>query len=239
VDTGDAGWAAAMDWAIGSLEDLLKARGKLSLAESSYSMLHLVDGLSYAYIKDRVLHLDLKPANVLYHLKVDALNDKSAASEDSACKFRFMISDWGIASIKQHSLAKIAGMPPSADREQYTFNNFGTANYMAPERFQKGRSSSVASDVFSLGMIYLKMLTGSLPFHTSESAARALTSGSYFTEAALLLRSANVPKSVGRLVLSMVARTPSDRPRDYRSLRQEIISANNRATGWFSKIANW
>ena len=239
VDTGDAGWAAAMDWAIGSLEDMLKDRGKLSLTEGTYIMLHLIDGLSYAYTKDRVLHLDLKPANVLYHLNIDGLNDDSAGLENSAFKFRFMISDWGIASIKQPSLAKIAGLPPSAAREQYTLNNLGTENYMAPERFIKGFPSSVASDVFSLGMIYLKMLTGSLPFNTAESAYHALASGSYLTESAFLLHSENVPKSVQRLILSMIATSPSDRPDDYRSLRDQIINANNSSTGWFAKIFNW
>jgi serine/threonine-protein kinase len=45
-----------------------------------------------------------------------------------------------------------------------TFNNMGTLFYMAPERFRRGFRSSVASDMFSLGMIMLEMLVGKLPF---------------------------------------------------------------------------
>jgi len=145
VDGGDAGWLAAMDWCPGSLRDLLKEARRFSYADSAHVMCHLIDGLAYAYEKDRVLHLDLKPENVLYHLNVRSLTDADAIS--SLEQYRFMVSDWGIASVKQTKLNAIAGQSLTDEATQRTFNNIGTVLYMAPERFSAGFRSSVASDV--------------------------------------------------------------------------------------------
>lgn len=238
VDGGDAGWVAAMDWCIGSLRDLQKEKGKLSLKDSTNIVGAILDGLAYAYNQDKVLHLDLKPENVLYHLDFGRLMNATQNSDekDSLSQYRFMVSDWGIASIKQPALNRIAGMPPSSEAVKKIFNNMGTLLYMAPERFKEGFSSSVASDVFSLGMIYLELLVGTLPFRTDMHPVQSLVSGQYLKDAQSLMQRHAVTKPIMRLILRMIAFSPRDRFSDYVSLKKELIKSWRSSNGLFSKL---
>jgi serine/threonine protein kinase len=238
VDGGDAGWVAAMDWCIGSLRDLQKERGKLSLKDSTNIIGGILDGLAYAYEQDQVLHLDLKPENILYHLDFGRLTkDRNPDTQDLSL-YRFMVSDWGIASIKQPQLNSIAGMPPSSAAAQRTFNNMGTLLYMAPERFKEGFSSSVASDIFSLGMIYLELMAGTLPFRQGMHPVQALISGQYLKDAQALMKSHQVPSPVAKVILDMIAYAPNQRPPDYPALRSKIIRAWRKSNGFFFKLLN-
>ena len=240
VDGGDAGWVAAMDWCIGSLRDLQKEKGKLSLKDSTNIVGAILDGLAYAYNQDKVLHLDLKPENVLYHLDFGWLMNATPNpnENDSLSQYRFMVSDWGIASIKQPSLNRIAGMPPSSEAVKKTFNNMGTLLYMAPERFKEGFPSSVASDVFSLGMIYLELLVGTLPFRPDMHPLQSLVSGQYLKDAQSLMQRDAVAKPIMRLILRMIAYPPLDRFLDYASLKKELIKAWRSSNSLFSKLFN-
>lgn len=238
VDGGDAGWVAAMDWCIGSLRDLQKERGKLSLKDSTNIVGAILDGLAYAYHQDKVIHLDLKPENVLYHLDFKRLMNlpENSGEKDSLSQYRFMVSDWGIASIKQPALNRIAGMPPSSETARKTFNNMGTLLYMAPERFIEGFSSSVASDIFSLGMIYLELLVGTLPFRPDMHPVQSLVSGQYLKDAQALMQRDAVTKPVMCLILRMIAYSPSDRFSDYSSLKKHLLNAWRSSSGLFSKL---
>jgi serine/threonine-protein kinase len=238
LDGGDAGWVAAMDWCIGSLRDLQNERGKFNLKDSTNIVGAILDGLAYAYDQDKVLHLDLKPENILYHLDFGRLvNGTSNLNEkDSLSTYRFMVSDWGIASIKHPALDRIAGMPPSSEAVQKTFNNMGTLHYMAPERFTKGVSSSVASDVFSLGMIYLELLTGSSPFRPEMHPVYSLLSGQYLNDAQLLMQQNSVPKPIVSLILEMIDRSPTNRFSDYPRLKKSLIKAWKASSGLFATL---
>jgi serine/threonine protein kinase len=237
VDGGDAGWLAAMDWCIRSLRDVLNERGRLSLKASTDIMGQLIDGLAYAYNKDRVLHLDLKPENVLYHLDFGYVRERNA-EDNSLAMYRYMLSDWGIASVKQSRLNAIMGNPVTSQAAQHTFNNCGTLFYMAPERFIKGLSSSIGSDMFSLGMIYLEMLTGRLPFRADTHPVEILRSGKYLSEAANLLDSAVAPNPVSSLIKSLIAYSPLERPRDYSTLKSALMRSFRKTTGFLSRIFN-
>ena len=238
VDGGDAGWIAAMDWCPGSLRDLLDERGKFALKDATNILGNLIDGLTHAYEQDQVLHLDLKPENVLYHLNFGRLLSGCEDPEDSLIKYRFMVSDWGIASIKQSKLNAIAGMPPTAADAQKTFNNMGTLLYMAPERFKEGYSSSIPSDIFSLGMIFLEMLVGHRPFRPGYHPVHLLVTGQYLQDSALLLRREKVPKPIAELIYSMIAFSPSERPQNYTILRKRLVKGWRKSNGMLSKLFN-
>ncbi len=236
VDGGDAGWVAAMDWCIGSLRDILNERRTLPLKESTDILGDLLSGLAYAYEKDQVLHLDLKPENALYNIDAGRLKHGSNESKDPLHTSRFMVADWGIASIKQPRLKAIAGLPLTSTAAQRTFNNMGTLLYMAPERFKEGFSSSIASDVFSLGMIYVEMLTGRRPFRAGIHPVQSLLSSQYLIDVRELLGSSRIPAPVASLILSMIAFSPFDRPQEYAALRASLIRAYKRSAGLLSRI---
>lgn len=118
LDGGRDGWIAAMDWCIGSLRDILNERKHLPLKEATDILGDVLHGVSYAYDQDQVLHLDLKPENILYNFDIGRA---SQCSRDILHTSRFMVSDWGIASIKQPRLNAVAVLPPSSQAAMRTF----------------------------------------------------------------------------------------------------------------------
>jgi serine/threonine protein kinase/lipoprotein NlpI len=119
----------------------------LNLEQSAlWIVRQLAEGLQHAHAKG-ILHRDLKPANVLL-------------TEDG----QPMILDFNLAAEAEDSLAtdEIAG---------------GTLPYMSPEQIasiDSFRSVSVASDVYSLGVILFELLTGRLPFSRNEGDRKAM-----------------------------------------------------------------
>jgi eukaryotic-like serine/threonine-protein kinase len=233
LDAGHDGWVAAMEWHPGSLRDHILSTGRTSLPDALHVIHDVLNGLAYAYEKDGVLHLDLKPENILYNYDVDRMMRRG---EESFYARIFMVADWGIASIKQPQLNAIAGKPPSDEACVKTFNNMGTILYMAPERFVTGYSSSVASDVFSLGMIFLELVTGRLPFPKNCHPVETLLSFSYLRFASELLDFSEVPTPTRKLILSMIAPKSSERPSSYDDLRKASLSVFRRTQGFFSKF---
>ncbi len=229
LDSGPDGWVAAMDECLGSLREHLTKTKKLSLKEATDIFGNMLDGLAYAYNRDQVLHLDLKPENVLYHLHPGKILLPKVVSDSE--HWYFKISDWGLASIKQEQLNKVIGLPRNSQFRMDTFNNVGTILYMAPERFVTGNRSSIASDIFSLGLIYLEMLAGRLPYSFQIDPMDELLSGSYFTNAQQLLRQEAVPESIQRIILDCISRNPDERPTSYEELRARTIVAYRTTSG--------
>ncbi len=93
-----------------------------------------------------IMHRDLKPANIIITL-------------DNTVK----LMDFGIAQIsKNQELTKQASV-------------IGTIQYLAPEIF-RGEKASPTSEIFSLGVLLYKMVTGVVPFKGSnpEETARKI-----------------------------------------------------------------
>jgi serine/threonine protein kinase/tetratricopeptide (TPR) repeat protein len=117
-----------------------------------------------------ILHRDLKPANVLLQRFTaenaesaeknqagrigDSSPSSSALSAFSAVNLLPKITDFGLAKLLDGS----AGPTPS-DRA------VGTPSYMSPEQaLGSARAIGVAADVYSLGAILYRLLTGRAPF---------------------------------------------------------------------------
>lgn len=88
-----------------------------------------------------VVHRDIKPANLMYEPESDSLK----------------ITDFGIARITDSSKTK-TGMV------------LGTPSYMSPEQLA-GKKVDGRSDLFSLGVMFYQLLTGSLPFKADSMAS--------------------------------------------------------------------
>jgi serine/threonine-protein kinase len=93
--------------------------------------------------REGVVHRDVKPANLL-------LDGQG----------RVHVADFGIASA--------AGL----DSLTQTGTVLGTASYLSPEQ-AKGEQTSVASDLYSLGVVAFELLTGRRPFEGSSAAVEA------------------------------------------------------------------
>ncbi len=126
----------------GTLQDILKRRGgPLSQEEARRYLKQICAALGYAHTR-QVVHLDLKPLNLLIH------------HEDG----RLLLSDFGLAHLLEQG-AVTGG----------TSLSFGTPSYMAPEHFDA--QPERRSDLYALGVILYQMLTGRLPFEGSTPRA--------------------------------------------------------------------
>src|SRR3954452_2534762 len=124
----------------GTLEErLAAAKGKpLPDAEAQAISAGVAAGLAHAHARG-VVHRDLKPANVLF-------------DEEGRPK----LADFGIAR-----MAAGEGTLTEAGTV------LGTAAYISPEQ-ASGEPATPASDVYSFGVILYRMVTGRLPFESSD-----------------------------------------------------------------------
>ncbi len=126
----------------GNLGGLL-ADHRLSVDEAKPLMLQILDGLSYAHRMASV-HRDIKPENILF-------------SRDGVPK----IGDWGIGKFM------------ASESVSQSIGTKGTFLYSAPEQFDKQNYGEVdwSTDIFQIGVVFYKMLTGINPFKADELAA--------------------------------------------------------------------
>jgi serine/threonine protein kinase len=134
----------AMDYLSGrSLSDILDSQGKLPAAQAMEIFAPICQALQHAH-EQGVVHRDIKPSNVVVLV-------------DGTVK----LVDFGIAAV----------LPESGKEFQkltQTGVALGTVAYMSPEQCL-GQPPDKRSDIYSLGCLMYKTLTGKLPFE-GESA---------------------------------------------------------------------
>lgn len=132
--------AMAMEFVDGETLSVLRMKqpGQVFMPSALIEWLKQVsDALTYAYRHEEVVHLDLKPANLM----IDR-------------RGQLKITDFGIASTVTDSLQRLA---PDEDL-------CGSPPYMSPQQIM-GEPPSVSDDIYSLGVTIYEMLTGKPPFH--------------------------------------------------------------------------
>ncbi len=129
-----------------TLEDWLASRTCLPDPKLAAEIVRqLADALNYSH-EHGVLHRDLKPGNVLL-FPTDRL-------VETEFPFQARISDFGLAKVLDDPQLDIVSS-----------QLMGTPRFMAPELLAGNtRTSSVASDIYYLGVILYTMLTGNAPF---------------------------------------------------------------------------
>jgi eukaryotic-like serine/threonine-protein kinase len=121
--------------------------GRLPLRKAADFIFQLCAALAYAHSRG-VVHRDMKPDNVI----VEQNPPGSHLTE------RLKILDFGIA--------KVAGSAGDATRSGV---QMGTPKYMAPEQVTSAAHVTGAADVFSVGQIFFKVVTGETPWGSPEN----------------------------------------------------------------------
>jgi serine/threonine protein kinase len=117
-----------------TLADTLKAHGPMPLTEALRAAMAILEGLEFAH-KQGVVHRDLKPGNIMM-----------------TREGRPKIVDFGLATANAMSTVEtLAG------------RILGTPRYMSPEQCE-GNETTLASDVYAMGLVVYEMLTGRLPY---------------------------------------------------------------------------
>jgi serine/threonine protein kinase len=197
VDVKDAGRSSdglayiVMEWLEGrTLEEELKATGRLSFARAGEILRQIAAALEEAHSK-HVVHRDLKPANVMLVVRTDG-------------REQVKVLDFGIGKVVGETGSSVSAV-------------MGTPSYSSPEQLQLGGQIDSRSDIYSLGVILYRILSGRLPFQAasvSELIQMQLTAA----PAPLRELRPETPAEVEQLVSRMLAKDPAERPQSPREV---------------------
>lgn len=165
----------------------IEMKNKLSSSRILEILMQITSGLSYLHNEVGLLHLDIKPQNIL----ID--KDKSIS-----------ISDFGISKVL-----------PKPTNNGITKNLFmsgitGTIAYMSPEQLTTYKVSP-KTDIFSLGTMLFEVLTGRHPFLSNsyeQTAKNILTITPSFNNREKILISSHLRN----ICLACINKNPSHRP---------------------------
>lgn len=191
-----APWFCAMEYlGGGSLEARLKALRVLSMDEAMEIAYQISIALDHIHVKG-MAHLDVKPDNILFRYPV-------GAGESNLRNLQPVLIDFGIA-------AKMRKAGPQA----------GSIPFMAPERIRMMRGEVAPElfgdqskvDVYGLGVLLYRMLTGHLPY---EGLPRDELTSAILDTQPKSPRELNpsVASKVDEIVMSTLEKDPTQRPR--------------------------
>ncbi len=130
--------------------------------------------------KHQIVHRDIKPGNIMY----------------SDSPYQVKVTDFGIARLLDNSKTS-------------TGEILGSPLYMAPEQL-KGSKVDATADVFSLGVTFFQLLTGSLPFKAENLASLTYEIIHTRHKNVRSVRK-NLPASAARIVNQCLQKDPRDR----------------------------
>lgn len=166
------------------LRTYLQERAPLDALEATRMVRCLAEALAFCH-DSNVLHLDLKPANIV-------LTDPFEP--------RVKVLDFG--------LARLSGGFRKGEAEMFV----GTLEYMAPECFfGEGDRYSRKVDLYALGTIFYEMLAGRVPHRAYGSLADLVATKRSGTFPPLDVAAPQVPRAVVGLVHSLLAAQPERR----------------------------
>ena len=175
------------------LSRLIRERRTLSTEEALPMICQAAEALGYAHAMLNVVHCDIKPENILL-------------TRDQQVK----IADFGLAksSLAQGDIDALFGNGTIA----------GTPSYIAPEQVQGGRAAcDHRSDIYSLGATLYHAVTGRTPFNDPDPVQLMVKR---LSEAPIPPHLVNpkVERRVSQLIMSMMARDPSNRVQSWEEL---------------------
>jgi eukaryotic-like serine/threonine-protein kinase len=191
-----------------SLSGLLDEGGPMSLPRAAGIIAQCADALQAAHDLG-IVHRDLKPDNIMVI---------TSRGRDTV-----KVVDFGIAKATD----------PKASGQKVTRTGLvvGTPEYMSPEQLS-GDTVDGRSDLYSLALVFYRMLTGKLPFE-ADSAQETMIKR--LTDDPLPLSQARpdlrFPASLQAVISRALARTPPERFASAAEFGREVTASAGSATG--------
>ncbi|MGK7900208.1 MAG: AAA family ATPase, partial [Hormoscilla sp.] len=177
-----------------SLGDYI-TKQNLSLSEFFQVAIALCGILEGLY-RHRVIHKDIKPANILIH-------------PETLC---VKLIDFSIASL----------LPKETQVLQNPGVLEGTLAYMSPEQTGRmNRGIDYRSDFYSLGVTFYQLLTGQLPF-SSDDPMELVHCHIARTPTPVHEVKRDIPQMLSSMVMKLMAKTAEDRYQTARGLRHDL-----------------
>ena len=141
-----------------------------------------------------IIHRDLKPQNIMI-------------KDDGQIK----ITDFGIA------------MALNATQLTQTNSVMGSVHYLPPEQ-ASGKGCTIKSDIYSMGIIFYELLSGSLPFRGDNAVEIALK---HMRDPLPSLREENpsIPQSIENIIRKATAKNPKNRYDSAREMHEDLLTA--------------
>ncbi len=184
----------AMEYVDGwTLTTLLDRRGgHLGVADALHLILRCADALSHAHGLG-IIHRDIKPSNI-------------------------MVSQLGQVKLADLGLARPVETDLSLTESGL---GLGTPHYMAPEQARSAKRADPRSDIYSLGSVFYRMLTGALPFE-EDSAVELLLAKEQGIFPTARRRNSDVPPRLDLMVDKMLAADPRYRYQNCAELTRDL-----------------
>ena len=141
-----------------------------------------------------IIHRDLKPQNIM--IKEDGL---------------IKITDFGIA------------MALNSTQLTQTNSVMGSVHYLPPEQ-ASGKGASVRSDIYSMGILFYELLTGTLPFKGDNAVEIALK---HMRDSLPSVKTYNssIPQSIENIIMKSTAKNPKNRYISAKEMHNDLLTA--------------
>ena len=139
-----------------------------------------------------IIHRDIKPQNIMIQ-------------DDGKIK----ITDFGIA------------MALNATQLTQTNSVMGSVHYLPPEQ-ASGKSATIKSDIYSLGILMYELLTGNVPFKGDNAVEIALK---HMKDKIPSIRKQDpsIPQSVENIILKAAAKNPRNRYDSAKEMHEDLL----------------
>ena len=178
------------------LSDYVLRQGRLETVAVCRIGIQIAKALKYAHAQG-MIHRDVKPENVLV---VKGQQVK--------------VTDFGLSKLLTETPVKTG---VTLDGEL-----FGTPDYIAPEQIRNSQNADQRSDIYSLGCTLYFMLAGTAPF-AKLSMGEKLAGHLEHTPPSLASWCPDTSPRLTRLVDSMMAKEPIDRPQEYDAIINTLV----------------
>jgi predicted Ser/Thr protein kinase len=157
--------------------------------------------------RNNIIHRDIKPANI-------------------------MINDKGVLKIVDFGVAKLVDVDGDNNSKE---GIVGSPYYISPEAID-GRPLDMRSDIYSLGASFYHAFTGTPPFD-GHNADEVLKKHLDQTLVSLRKKNPNLSPALGKVVEKMMAKLPTNRYQDYKSIIKDLKNLESKAQK-FQKLKN-